>query len=132
MIDNKAFNELISIANHFLNIKPVSVMDKSQIPPSGDKHDYTSRGPYWWPNPDTKDGLPYIRKDGERNPAINKFNDHSNESKITNAVQILSLAYYITKDSKYANKASRLIHVWFLEQFTFAFSPCLFRRACWN
>ncbi len=118
LIDNKAFNELISKANNFLNMKPVSVMDKSQIPPSGDKHDYISRGPYWWPNPDTKDGLPYIRKDGERNPEIYKFSDHSNEGKMTNAVQILSLAYYITKDSKYSKKASQLIHVWFLDDST--------------
>ena len=118
LFDNKAFNELISKANNFLNMKPVSVMDKSQIPPSGDKHDYISRGPYWWPNPDTKDGLPYIRKDGERNPEIYKFSDHSNEGKMTNAVQILSLAYYITKDSKFSKKASQLIHVWFLDDST--------------
>ena len=44
---------------------PWSVMDKQHVPPSGDKHDYMSLGPYWWPDPDKPDGLPYIRRDGE-------------------------------------------------------------------
>ena len=38
------------------------------MPLSGDKHDYMSMGPYWWPNPATPDKLPYIRKDGQTNP----------------------------------------------------------------
>ena len=36
---------------------------KKLVAPSGDKHDYISVGTYWWPNPDTSDGLPYIRRD---------------------------------------------------------------------
>lgn len=31
-------------------------------------NDYYSEGPYWWPDPKNPTG-PYIRKDGERNPA---------------------------------------------------------------
>jgi hypothetical protein len=34
-----------------LKLAPVSVMDKSRIPPSGDKHDYLSQAPYCWPDP---------------------------------------------------------------------------------
>ena len=30
-----------------------SVMDKGTVPPSGDKHDYMSQAPYFWPNPKT-------------------------------------------------------------------------------
>ncbi len=99
-------------------MKPVSVLDKSVTPPSGDKHDYMSMGPYWWPNPDTKDGLPYIRKDGERNPEIYKITDHAYEGKMTNAAHTLSLAYFITKDSKYSIKASQLLRVWFIDDST--------------
>jgi hypothetical protein len=77
-----------------------------------------SMGPYWWPNPDTKDGLPYIRKDGERNPEIYKITDHVYEGKMTNAVYSLSLAHYITNDPKYSNKAVQLIRVWFLDDST--------------
>ena len=34
-----------------LALKPMSVMDKAITPPSGDKHDYMSQAPYWWPDP---------------------------------------------------------------------------------
>ncbi|MEI9974387.1 MAG: alginate lyase family protein [Ignavibacteriota bacterium] len=40
---------------------PYSVVQKSRVPPSGDKHDYLSQAPYWWPDPAKPDGLPYIR-----------------------------------------------------------------------
>ena len=50
--------------------KLYTVMHKTQIPPSGDKHDYMSQGPYWWPDPSKPDGKPYIRKDGVKNPEI--------------------------------------------------------------
>lgn len=45
-----------------------SVVDKLRTPPSGVRHDYMSIGPYWWPNPASADGLPYVRRDGEVNP----------------------------------------------------------------
>ena len=60
-----AFEALTAQADKMLGEGPYSVMDKQQTPPSGDKHDYMSVGPYWWPDPSKPDGLPYIRKDGE-------------------------------------------------------------------
>ena len=47
---------------------PVSVMDKGIAAPSGDKHDYVSLATYYWPNPKTPNGLPYVAHDGEVNP----------------------------------------------------------------
>src|SRR5437868_6138387 len=47
-----------------------SVVNKEFLPPSGDKHDYMSMGTYWWPNPNTTNGLPYVRRDGQANPEI--------------------------------------------------------------
>src|SRR5262245_21212541 len=61
-----------------LATKPLSVVQKSTTPPSGDKHDYLSQAPYFWPNPETSNGLPYIRRDGERNPEIIRISDHRN------------------------------------------------------
>jgi hypothetical protein len=55
-----AYKKLIANANKILAYKPVSVMDKVDIPPSGNKHDYVSLAPYWWPNPNMPNGLPYI------------------------------------------------------------------------
>ena len=46
-------------ADRALREGPWSVMDKEHLPPSGDKHDYYSVGPYWWPDPSKADGLPY-------------------------------------------------------------------------
>ncbi|WP_146531059.1 alginate lyase family protein [Novipirellula artificiosorum] len=48
----------------FIAISPkFSVTDGGVVPPSGDPHDYMSVGPYWWPDPNKDDGLPYIRRD---------------------------------------------------------------------
>ena len=70
-----AYKKLIASANKILAYKPVSVMDKVDMPPSGNKHDYVSLAPYWWPNPNTPNGLPYIRKDGEINPEVKSLFD---------------------------------------------------------
>ena len=58
----KEDKQLLHKADSLLTIKPFSVVNKKVLPPSEDKHDYMSIGPYWWPNPDTPDGLPYIGK----------------------------------------------------------------------
>jgi len=95
-----------------------SVTTKTVAPPTGDKHDYMSQAPYFWPDPTKKDGLPYIRRDGERNPEINKITDHSNMDKMIGAVGSLSLAYYFKGDEAYAAKAAELLRTWFLDPAT--------------
>ena len=91
-----------------------SVMDKKQTPPSGDKHDYMSTGPYWWPDPTKPDGLPYIKKDGLRNPTYYDISDSQEIDKVEDASLSLALAYYFTKEVKYANFTSKLLKAWFL------------------
>jgi Alginate lyase len=109
---------LIRDADKALAMKPVSVMDKGVTPPSGDKHDYMSQAPYFWPDPTKPDGRPYIRKDGQRNPEINKIVDHENIFKLTGAVSTLGLAYAVTGREDYAAKAATLVRVWFLDPAT--------------
>ena len=60
-------------ADKQLDLPPLSVMNKEATPPSGDKHDYMSLSPYWWPDPSKSDGKPYIRKDGLVNPERSKY-----------------------------------------------------------
>ena len=96
----------------------VSVMDKKVTPPSGDKHDYMSQAPYWWPDPSKPDGRPYIRKDGVRNPEINGISDHENLGRLTSTVSLLGLAFHLTGRSEYAEHAARLVRVWFLDPAT--------------
>ncbi|WP_417187367.1 alginate lyase family protein [Bacteroides sp.] len=97
---------------------PYSVTYKNAIPPSGDKHDYISMGPYWWPDSSTPDGLPYIRKDGLINPERENYSDQSSLSELIGAVHALGLAYYFTNDNRYVNHAEKLISVFFIEPAT--------------
>jgi hypothetical protein len=96
-------------------LEPLSVMDKAIIPPSGDKHDYMSQAPYWWPDPATPNGRPYIRRDGERNPEIDRISDHDHLFRLTSAVSTLGLSYYLTRRATDAESAARLVRAWFLD-----------------
>ena len=113
-----AWSALKTAADAALTSGPFSVTDKTIAPPSGDKHDYMSQAPYWWPNPATPDGLPYVQRDGERNPEINKIIDHQSMDRMVNAAHTLALAAYLGGDERYARKAARLLHAWFSDPAT--------------
>jgi hypothetical protein len=110
-----ALAQLERDAQAALKAGPFSVVNKTVTPPSGDKHDYLSLAPYFWPNPNTSSGFPYIRRDGERNPDINEIPDHKAMGELIDAVETVALAYYFKGDEKYATKASELLRVWFLD-----------------
>lgn len=114
-----AYQALIARADRALAGPVYSVVDKSRTPPSGDKHDYISMGPYWWPDPARPNGEPYIRRDGEVNPErnTNAF-DAGRMDAMAGAVEALALAYYFTGKDAYAAKAGRLLRVWFLDPAT--------------
>lgn len=113
-----AYDKLLMDAKSALKFGPVSVMEKKQVPPSGDKHDYMSIAPYHWPNPDTKDGLPYIRKDGQTNPEVNDFKDKEYLPALCEHVYVLGLAYFFSGDESYAAHAADILRVWFLKKET--------------
>ena len=113
-----AYDRLLREAGAALLVPAASVMDKQRVPPSGDKHDYVSMGPYWWPNPAKRGGLPYVRRDGERNPEIRVDYDAPRLAATTGAVTTLGLAYYFTDDEKYARRAALLLRTWFLDPAT--------------
>ena len=105
-------------AQKALKAENFSVVNKQGTPPSGDKHDYMSQAPYFWKNPKTANGLPYIRRDGERNPEILKYPDHDFLDKMADSVRDLALAYYFTGDETYAAKAAEQLRVWFIDPAT--------------
>lgn len=107
------FEALTARAEKALRQEPLSVVTDDMVPPSGDRHDYVSIGPYWWPNPATPNGLPYIRRDGEVNPERDK-GDNTALGRFQFAVRTLCLAYYLTGDERYADHAGELLRAWFL------------------
>ena len=113
-----ALTRLEQDAKGALNAGPYSVVNKDQVPPSGDKHDYMSLGPYWWPNPDTADGLPYVQRDGERNPEIYQVRNRLDLGEMCDHVETLAVAWFHTGEEAYAEKAALLLRTWFLDPAT--------------
>lgn len=96
--------------------KPVkTVMDKTAIPASGDKHDYYSLAPYYWPDPDRADGRPYINKDGHLNPEAESDNyDRVAYFRMGDTAKYCAIAWRLTGEMKYAEKAAATMRAWFV------------------
>ncbi|GAB2788278.1 alginate lyase family protein [Rhabdobacter roseus] len=114
----RAVAALSQQADQALQRGPYTVTAKGKVPPSGDKRDYMSVGPYWWPDSSKADGLPYIRKDGQVNPERFAIQDAEYYKALCQDVQLLGVAWYYTEDKKYAEHAARLLRVWFLDETT--------------
>ena len=114
-----ALKALVTAADKALTTAPPSVMEKSELPPSGDKHDYMSTAPYFWPDPSKTNGLPYIRHDGKVNPeSRDEAFDHGRIGRMANMTETLALAYYFTGQERYAEHAAKCLRVWFLDPAT--------------
>lgn len=109
---------LVKEADKVMLQQPGSVMDKAFSPPSRNKHDYMSLAPYFWPDPSKPDGLPYIRKDGQRNPMIDRITDKKNLVDLGRNAHLLALAYVVTHNRQYAAKAAAYLRTWFVDTAT--------------
>jgi hypothetical protein len=115
-VKNEAVEAVIADADTAMKEGPWRVTDKTRAPASGDSHDYASMGPYWWPDPKQKDGLPYLRRDGEVNPERDgEAFDAKRMEAMSRAVEALALTYFLTEDKAYADRAALLLRVWFLD-----------------
>src|SRR6266511_2107325 len=113
-----AFSRLKGDADRALGGATYSVLNKKLAPPSSDKHDYMSVAPYWWPNPNTPNGLPYVRRDGEVNPERDATSDRKRLDGLVQSVKTLGLSYFFTRREEYAAHAAKLLRVWFLDDET--------------
>lgn len=114
-----AYQKLLAAADGELDKPANPVTRKTLTPPSGDKHDYLSIAPYRWPNPNTEDGSPWLKKDGQVNPMSR--GDDTDKVRLTNMfnrLQKLSLAYYFSGEDAYAEKARSVLRIWFVDDAT--------------
>jgi hypothetical protein len=110
-----ALDRLLREAERALRQRPLSVLDRKKSVAGAGRHDYVSFAPYFWPNPDTPDGLPYVRRDGRHNGELVRQGDRANFGAVKQAAYTLALAYYFTGETKYADHAALLLRKWFLD-----------------
>ncbi|KAG8908781.1 hypothetical protein FRB99_003019 [Tulasnella sp. 403] len=126
-----AQQEIVAAAQYWNQQGPWSVLNKTILPPTGNKHDYLSWSPYWWPdcsNVKNTTALTdqevwtkcnYFQKDGQFNPDRALVNDTGSFAVMSDAVFYNVLAYKITGDGQYASSAAHYIDVWFLNNATY-------------
>jgi len=108
-------------ADKALERGPFSIVHKTTLPPSNDPHDYWHPAPYWWPNPETSDGLPYVHRDGKRVPGTEMYSQESEKYDRTSLQRLfddttsLALAWWFTRNERYIEHAARLIRTWFVD-----------------
>jgi unsaturated chondroitin disaccharide hydrolase len=113
-----AYRALLRRADSALTGEPLSVVQKMMLPPSGDRHDFMSLAPYWWPDSAAPNGLPYIRRDGVVNPQTRVDHDGLRLQRTIARVEQLALAHFLTGDARYSRHAHHLLRVWFIDPAT--------------
>ena len=110
-------DRILSAADAALKMAPVTITAFRAKLSDGGPNDFYSNGDYWWPNPNTTNGLPYVRRDGQTNPE--NFVAHREVLRqLSDAVAALGAAYKITGDDRYAKKSAGLLKVFFLDEKT--------------
>jgi hypothetical protein len=103
------------LAGAALKAGPWSVTYRRPTGPfvSTTEHDYFSEGTYWWPDPKNPNG-PYIRKDGQHNPA-NFAANHDDLGKMCSAVLALGMGAALLNKSGCVEHAALILSTWFLD-----------------
>lgn len=106
-------NRLLDDADGALGHPLTSVADKkeSTLPKGATKHDFVTFARYYWPDPKNPNG-PYKPVDGK--VITDQTPDYANFKALTHDVRVLGLAYKVTGNKQYADKAAAMIRMWFL------------------
>ena len=107
---------VLKAAGAYLKVELKTIVAAIAQRSAGGPHDYFSEGDYWWPDPKNPDG-PYIRRDGESNPA--NFVAHR-DLLISLSIQMpaLASAWILTKRRAFAEHAAAHLRAWFVEPAT--------------
>jgi hypothetical protein len=107
---------VVRLAEVSITAEPRTIVEVTNPRSAGDRHDFSSEGDYWWPDPAKPDG-PYIRRDGKTNPEnfvahrrllFTFARDFSN----------LAAAWQITRDERYAAAGVKQLRAWFVDPTT--------------
>ncbi|KAI8825208.1 alginate lyase-domain-containing protein [Fimicolochytrium jonesii] len=128
---NPAINHVVRLAEGWIaDPTTYTVMNKmthsttdnnttARIAPSGDPHDYFSLAKYYWPDPATPFGLPYIPRPGQINPSSTSLpNDRASLDAVIESVWTGALAWFWTRDERFSGMAGERLRVWFVEEGT--------------
>jgi hypothetical protein len=108
--------DILERAEKLLAEPVVSITDKPSLQHLHDKRTYVSLACYWWPDPNSDDGLPYIRIDGEVNPETrSNASDLPKMIDLAFGVEFLTSAYQISGNEQFAEKAIEQIETWFIQ-----------------
>jgi hypothetical protein len=103
---------VLTAAHSYLTEQPRTITSEPAVRSSGGAHDYFSEGNYWWPDPKNPTA-PYIRRDGQSNPA--NFIAHR-ELLLRLSIQApaLTAAWLLTRKRIYADHAAAHLCAWFV------------------
>lgn len=102
---------------------PYSVVDKGRAT-VGTLHDYWSPSPYWWPNPETLNGRPYVHDPDRRVPGTAGYEpgserfDRARLQRLCDDALVLALAHRVFGKAEYGLHALALLHRWFIDPAT--------------
>jgi len=107
-------SRILNAAAAALQVQPITITKFRAKLSEGGANDFYSNGDYWWPNPKTTNGLPFVQRDGQTNPE--NFIEHRHcVMQLRDAVAALGAAYKITGEDHYVAKAAELLRVFFVD-----------------
>jgi hypothetical protein len=107
---------VVPLGEAALGVQPVTITAVANPRSPGGPHDFSSEGDYWWPNPKNPDG-PYIRRDGETNPA-NFLGHRRLMFAFARDFGALAAAYDLTREERFAAAAVAHLQAWFVDPAT--------------
>ena len=110
-----AYKRLAEDAAKAREQRPLSVLDKKKGLAGADPHDYVSYAPYFWPDPSKPGGLPFVRKDGQRNREQVALGDQDGAGAVKRAISALGLSCFFDPRPSDAERARLLLRTWFLD-----------------
>lgn len=112
-------DELRDWADHMRLLAIEAVTDKRllQYSPSTDLHSFQSIATYYWPNPNSPNGLPFIERDGQPSPLLKEY-DYPRWRRTADSIAVLTRAGAVLDDAEYSENAAARLHRWFIDPAT--------------